>query len=118
MMEAAEQRTREDRAGRLGGRWAVKDALAEALVRSRGVEVGCVFVRDAIEVSLVEQQDVIEKLPAEAADEPLGDRVHVGCSHRGLNDPNARPSGGAIEGSAVLVVAVTNQEFGNCIRCV
>ena len=55
-MEAVEDRTCDDRARRWGGDRAIRDALVESLVRARRVEVGCVLVGDAIEMSLLDDR--------------------------------------------------------------
>jgi hypothetical protein len=111
MVKAAENRARDDRAGRRRHQ-TVRDLLAEALVRSRGVEVGCVVVGDPIEMALVDEEDVVEELAAEAAHEALGHRVHVRCADSGLDDANTGSACGTIEGSAVLVVAIPDKEPG------
>ncbi len=42
-----------------------------------------------LEVAAVEDRQPIQALPADGADEPLGDRVRLRCPHRRLDDPDA-----------------------------
>src|SRR5687768_7405045 len=57
-------------------------ALADALVRPRAVKVADVLRQHAPEVSLAEDEDVIEALPPDAAQEPLADGVGPRCADR------------------------------------
>src|ERR1022692_1650235 len=63
-------------------------------------------------MSLVEEEDVVEKFAAQGADEALGDRVHVGRTDGALDDADASAAGGTVEGSSELVVAVADQKSG------
>jgi hypothetical protein len=51
------------------------DLLLDALMRSRLIEVLDVFVQDAPQVRLAHEQDVVQALTAQAADQALGDGV-------------------------------------------
>ena len=52
--------------------------LADPLVWTGRVEVGHPFGQDPPKVILAEDQDVVEALAAEAAEETLADRIQVG----------------------------------------
>ena len=51
--------------------------MADSLVRSRLVEVGDVRCQDAPEVPLAEDQQVVDALAPDAAEEAFADRVGV-----------------------------------------
>ena len=53
------------------------DALGDALVRPGRVVMRLVFGQDGAQVALAEDQDAVEELSAQGADEPLADRVHA-----------------------------------------
>ncbi len=57
------------------------DTLIDALMRSRMIEVLDVFVQDAPQVGLAHEQDVVQALAAQAADQPLADGVRVRRTH-------------------------------------
>jgi hypothetical protein len=53
-----------------------RDALADALMGTGGVLVLLVLGRYGAQVGLVEDQDLVEELPAQGTDQALADRVH------------------------------------------
>src|SRR5438874_1569454 len=77
MMEAAEDRHRTDRSQRIRPllRWRLRERLAAPLVRPRPVEVGGVLPEHAAEVALPQDEDVIEALAPDAAEEALAQRI-------------------------------------------
>ena len=61
------------------GRWFdhswLGTVVVERLVWSRGVVVGEIRAQDAAEMGLAQNDDVIEALAADGADDPFGERV-------------------------------------------
>ena len=109
MMKAAEDRERDDAplVGAIGG---YRSLLAKSLVRARGVVVARVLGDDALEVPVIEHQQVVEALTAQRAEEALADGVHVRRAHGGADHSDARGPGERIEVGPELVVAIANQE--------
>jgi hypothetical protein len=72
MMETAEDRERDDVAlvGALRGD---RGLLAESLVRARGVVVADILADDALEVAVIEHQDVVEAFATQRAEKALAD---------------------------------------------
>jgi hypothetical protein len=58
-----------------GPSWSCRDLLGEPLMRSIGVEVARVVGENTFEVTLAEDEEVIEALASHAAQEALADRV-------------------------------------------
>ena len=65
---------------------------------------------DVLEVAAVENQQPVQALRADSADEPFGDRVCLWRAHRCLDGPDAFAAEDLVEGAAVLAVAVADQE--------
>jgi hypothetical protein len=63
-----------------------------------------VDVEDMFEVAAVEDQQPVEALGSNGANEPLGDCVRLRRSHRRLDDPDALAAEDFVEGAAVLAV--------------
>ena len=66
------------------GRVAVRDALGDALMRPGGVVMLLVLGQDPAQMPLAENQDSVQELPAQRADEAL-----AGCVHPGRLDGRA-----------------------------
>ena len=92
--------------GRGGGSGAWRPSAVGPLV----VVVLEVLAQDALEVALVADQEPVEALGADGADEALGVGVRDGRADRRLDDadPFAREHG--VEGGGELAVAVSDQE--------
>ena|ERR1019366_2923456 len=88
--------------------------LPDPLVQSSVVVVADVLGHDAAEVPVVEHQDVVEALATERAEKALADRIHVRCTNRRTEDPDARGTGKRI--SAFLQVGVTAASTTKAIR--
>ncbi len=82
----------------------------ERAMRPLAVVVVDVDAEHAIEVAPAEDQQPVHALGMHGADEALGDRVRLRCSHRDLDDPGALATEDLVEGAAVLAVAVADQE--------
>src|SRR5713101_4429473 len=80
----------------------------------RIVKVGQVLSSQRVEVPIIEQQNVIEHLASDAADEALRRGVHVGCPDRNLDDPDSGSLGDAVEGGSELVVAISHKHLRAC----
>ena len=61
-------------------------------------------------VALVDDQDAVEELPAEATDEAFGDRVGAWCPHRCPDDADVDGGEDGVEGGGELGVAVADQK--------
>src|SRR6516162_2438320 len=92
MMEPADLRNRNDAAtwrglhdSRLG------TVVVERVGGARGVVVAAVAAEAPAEMGLVEDEELIQALPADGADHPLHERVLPGCAWGGedLADPHA-----------------------------
>ena len=67
---------------------------------------------DALEVASVHDQEPVEALGADGADEALGDRVRLRRPHRRLDDSDAFAGEDGVEVTGELAVAVADQELG------
>lgn len=63
------------------------------------------------EVVLAEDEDVIEQLTSERADEPFGERVHVGRTRRRPQDAGADAFEGGRERAAEFSVAIADEDL-------
>ena len=61
--------------------WLARDALLDALVRSCVIEVGDVFLDDALEMVFAEDEEVVEALPAQTPQESFADGVSLWRPH-------------------------------------
>ena len=96
-----------DRFGRLGiglGR----DELAEGTVRPSGVVMPQVLGQHLSQVVLIDDQQLVEELPAQGADDPFADRVRSGCLRRAGHDPDAPRSEHGIERAGELACSVSD----------
>jgi hypothetical protein len=65
--------------------WLARDSLPNTLVGSRMVEVLLVVLHYAVQVSLAQDQDVVQAFSPHTTQEPLADRV---CSWRSKRCPH------------------------------
>ena len=63
-----------------------------------------------LEVAAVENQQPVEALRADGADEAFGDRIRLRRSHRRLRNPDTFAAEDLVEGTAVPTVTVAEQE--------
>ncbi len=84
----------------------------QGAVRPSCVVVGHVLAQHTAKVALVENDEVIEALSAEGADDPFGDGVRFGSSDRSENGFDAQPSCPGGEAPAIAAVAVPDEVFG------
>lgn len=86
--------------------------LTKALVRSRGVEVPDVLSKDALEVPLSRDEEMVKALAPGAADEPLAQRIGLRCSNRGAHHANPDPFGDSGEEATKLAIPIPKEELG------
>jgi len=94
----------------LTGSARVGNALADALMRAGGVVMLLVFGQCGAQVSLVQDQGPVEKLPAQGTDEALADRVHPRRQHGRAHDGGPGGLEDGIERRGEVRAAVTDQE--------
>ena len=94
--------------GRLNGTWNRSVAL-EAAVSSRRVVVGEERRKDALQMSLVQHDDMIQTLPASRADQPLHERILPRRPRRRDDFLDAHANQRAAKFLAVDAVAVADQ---------
>src|SRR6266498_3152587 len=79
-------------------------------MRARRVVVLDVGAEDSLEMAAVEDQEPVEALSTDGADEALGDGIRFGRSDRRAEDPDSLAAEDLVEGAGVLAVTVTDQE--------
>jgi hypothetical protein len=82
----------------------------ERAVRPVAVVVVDEDPQDALEMASVHDQQPVEALGTDGADEALRDRVRLRRSHRRLDDLNSLACEGRVEACCELAVAVADQE--------
>src|SRR5262245_49293675 len=109
MVQPSEHRQLDDLAlgGSVGGDWRL---VIQGLVGSGLVVEGGILVNHAIEVPVVQDDDVVETLPAKRPKQAFADGIHVWRANRSLDDINARGFRQRIEGWPVFAVPITQQE--------
>jgi hypothetical protein len=85
--------------------------LAEGTVRPGCVVVEQVLGQHLAQVVVSDDQQPVEKLPAQGADDPLADRVRSGRLRRAGQDPDALGGEHGVEGTGELARAVPDQEL-------
>jgi hypothetical protein len=85
--------------------------LAEATVRPAGVVVLQVLGQHLAEMVLIDDQQPVEKLTAQGADDPFADRVRSGRLRRAAENPDAFRGEHGVEGAGELARAVPDQEL-------
>jgi hypothetical protein len=86
-------------------------SLAKSAGAAVTVVVKLVLVKHSCGVALIDDQDAVEELAADGADEAFGDRVGPRRAHRRLDDRRyvVRPEDG-VEGGGELGVAIADEE--------
>ncbi len=69
---------------------------------------------DALEMATVEDQEPVETLASDGADEALGDRVRLRRPHRRADDLDAVASEDDVEVAGELAVTIPDQEANRC----
>jgi hypothetical protein len=87
-----------------------RDALPDPLMGSSLIEVDLVLANQRIQVSVTEQDDVVERLSPATAHESLCDGIHVGGSHCDLYDFRPGALRHTVERRAELVVTIAQEE--------
>ncbi len=82
----------------------------ESTMRALGVVVLDVASQDRLEVAAAEDEEPVETLGADGADEPLGVGVGSGCAHGRGDDSDAFAAEHLVEPQGELAVAVVDQE--------
>src|ERR1035441_7055350 len=85
--------------------------LAEGTVRPGGVVVLKVFGQYLAQMVLIDDQQPVEKLPAQGTDDPFADRVRSGRLRRVGENPDAFRLEHGVEGAGELAGAVPEQEL-------
>jgi hypothetical protein len=84
--------------------------LAEGAVRPVIVVVELVLAKGGRGVALVDDQDAVEELAADGADEAFGNGVGPRCPHRRLDDGDVDGCEDGVEGRGELAVAIADEE--------
>src|ERR1017187_838814 len=85
--------------------------LAEGTVRPGGVVMLKVFGQYLAQMVLIDDQQPVEKLPAQGTDDPFADRVRSGCLRRAGENPDPFRLEHGVEGAGELAGAVPEQEL-------
>ena len=80
--------------------------LAEGTVRPGGVVVPQVFGQHAAQVVLIDDQQPVQELPAQGADDPFADRVRSGYLRRAGQNPDALRGEHGIERAGELACVI------------
>ncbi len=92
------------------GRATVRDALSDALMRPGGVVMLLVLGQDPAQMPLAENQDPVQELPAQRANEALAGSVHPGRLDGRAQDRGGGGLKNGVEKSSEVRSAVANQE--------
>src|SRR5450631_2723135 len=76
------------------------------------IEIANVVGEHCEQMALAQDDDVIETLPAYAAEEALTGGIHIWRAHGGLDDPRSEGLGSEIEFGAELAVPIADDELG------
>src|ERR1035437_4163771 len=71
-----------------------------------------VLGKDDFEVTTAEEEEPVEALPTDRADEPFGEGVRPWCPDRRLDGPDSFGREDGVEGRREFGVAVADQELG------
>ena len=74
------------------------------------IEIANVFGEHREQMALAQDDDVIETLPAYAAEEALTGGIHIWRAHGGLDDPRSEGLGSPVGFGAELAVPITDEE--------
>jgi hypothetical protein len=80
--------------------------LVERPVRAVMVEVRYVLGQHCREMAVIDDQYPVEKFVADSSDPSFGDRVRLGCPHRGAQDTHALAGEHGIKSAGELAVAI------------
>jgi len=87
--------------------WLTRDALLDPLIWPGMIEVPLIFLHDPTQVSLAQDQEVVEALSPQAAQKTFTDRICFWCLVRGSQHlDSCRHS---LERIPIFAVVVTNQ---------
>jgi hypothetical protein len=95
---------------RAAGERARGRSLIEGAVRPVTVVVAFGLAEYGCRVSLIDDQEAVEKFAADRPDEALGDCVCSRCLHRRLDDADVDGGEYGVESGGELAVAVTEEE--------
>ena len=84
--------------------------MPKCAVRPVIVVVVLVLAKRPCGMPLVDDEDAVEELAADASDEAFGDRVGPRCPHRCLDDADVDSGEHGVEGGGELGVAVPDEE--------
>src|SRR6266436_10447991 len=90
--------------------------VPETLVRTRFIVEAHVLGDDAPEVIPTEDEDMVEQLSAERADEAFSEGIHVRCAYRRAHDAHPRRPEYASEPSAELRVVVADDNLWRTVH--
>jgi hypothetical protein len=76
------------------------------------VVVSEVLAQDVLELSATEDEEPVQALPAQRADDSLADGVGLGCSDRGRDDLDALGGKDGIEAGGELGIPVSGSRNG------
>jgi hypothetical protein len=89
-----------------------RDSPTKPLMRAVRVEISeSELSENTVQVTLPQDEHVLEALPPGAAEKSLDHGIHQRCPYRCLDDPHARSFRHPIELGSVLVVSVTDDEL-------
>src|SRR5260221_7650311 len=100
-------------AGRFGwpGVSLSRGELSEGTVRPTGVVVQQVLGQYLAQVVFIDDQQSVEDLPAQGADDPFADRVRSGCLRRASENPQPLRGEHRIAKARELAPAIPDQEI-------
>jgi hypothetical protein len=74
------------------------------------IEIRNVLANDPVEMSLTQNENMIQALAPHTADEPLADRIGSRCFQRGLEHLNLSVLGHSGEASSILLIVIADQK--------
>jgi hypothetical protein len=95
--------------------WWVWYALTKTLMRPGMIEIRDVFPDDAVQVTLNQDQEVIQTFASHAADEAITDHVSFRCSYRCPENVDPSVFRHAREAWSILAVIIPDQKAGSFI---
>ena len=113
MMQAAQDREGDDLATCVlcwhGSSFLLRNLLLDALMRPGSVEVVHICIEHAVELPLMQDQQVIEALTPDTAQEALTDGIGTRGIIRSLEKLDATGLGNPREGHSKLAIIITNE---------
>lgn len=110
--ESSKRSAGNERGGEGRGAEGGRAPLADPLVWPRGVEIASVLVEKALEMAIAQDDDVIEALVTQRADEAFDESVRLGREDGGTDHADPCGLGGRVEGGRELPVVVAEKELG------